>query len=267
METFHGRLALVTGASSGLGRAFAERYAALGADVMLVARRKDRLEDIAHGLEAACDVRAFAVAQDLSVTDCHVPILNALTGLNRTADILVNNAGFSIPDRFADTGWARQQAFVGTLVTAVAALTHACLPEMRAHNWGRIINVSSMLAYAPGGAGHTLYPAAKAFVLRFSQSLHHELHGSGVHCTATCPGTTATDFKLANGTARTGSATPGFLVQTPEEVVRGALAANARNKAVHVPGWHNKLAVSVMQLVPDEWMAPSARRAGDQAAD
>lgn len=260
-DVFNGRLALVTGASAGLGRAFAERYAAAGADVMLVARRKEKLEDVAHGLEAACGVKAFVVAQDLSVADAQANVFAEVAAAGRRVDILVNNAGFSIPDQFAETDWKRQQAFIGTLVNAVASFSHAALPDMLEQRWGRIINVSSMLAYAPGGVGHTLYPAAKAFVLRFSQSLHHELRGTGVHCMATCPGSTATDFKAASGIGDGEAVRPSLFVQSAEAVVKGAVAASERGRAVHVSGWHNKVAVSAMQFLPDEWFAPFARLA------
>ena len=258
-DKYAGRTALITGASAGLGRAFAQRYAAQGADVILVARRKDRLEDIAQGLETAHGIKAFALAQDLSLADAHEQVMSAVTELGRSVDILVNNAGFSIPSEYSQAEWARQQAFIGTLVTAVASLTHAALPGMVERGWGRIINVSSMLAYAPGGVGHTLYPAAKAFVLRFSQSLHHELRGTGVHCTATCPGSTATEFKKASGIGDGGEVKPSLFVQSADKVVTGAMRANARNRPVHVPGLHNKIAVSAMQFLPDEWFAPFAR--------
>ena len=258
-DVYAGRTALITGASAGLGRAFAERYAAQGADVILVARRKERLEEIAQALEAAYRIKAHIIAQDLSVPDAHERVFKQVETLGQPVDILVNNAGFSIPAEYSKTDWARQQAFVGTLVTSVASLTHTALPHMLEQKWGRVINVSSMLAYAPGGVGHTLYPAAKAFVLRFSQSLHHELRKSGVHCTATCPGSTATDFKQASGIGDGGEVRPSMFVESAEKVVRGAMRANERNKAVHVSGWHNKVAVSAMQFLPDEWFAPFAR--------
>ena len=253
------KTALITGASAGLGHAFAEGYAALGADVVLVARRRERLEDIAHALETAYGIRAYVIAQDLSVSDAHEDIMHSVDLFGRQVDVLVNNAGFSIPDQFSATDWARQQAFIGTLVTAVASLTHANLPHMLEQGWGRIINVSSMLAYAPGGVGHTLYPAAKAFVLRFSQSLAHEVKGTGVHCTATCPGSTATEFKQASGIGDGGDVKPGLFVESAEKVVRGAMRASERGRSVHVSGWHNKVAVSAMQFLPDEWFAPFAR--------
>ena len=263
-RAYAGRLALITGASAGLGQAFAERYAAQGADVVLVARRKEKLEDIAHGLEAACGIKAYVIAQDLSVQDAHTEIMSQMSAFGRDVDVLVNNAGFSIPAKFSETDWARQQAFVGTLVSAVASLSHAVLPGMLARDWGRIVNVSSMLAYAPGGVGHTLYPAAKAFVLRFSQSLSHELKGTGVHCTATCPGTTATDFKRASGIGDGSEVKPGLFVESAEKVARGAMRASERGKSVHVSGWHNKVAVSAMQFFPDEWFAPFARLGVDK---
>jgi len=263
-DQYKGKLALITGASAGLGRAFAEHYAAQGADVMLVARRKEKLEDIAHGIEAGCKVKALVAAQDLSVADAHMQVFAAVKAAGRDIDILVNNAGFSIPQTYRETNWSRQQAFIGTLVTSVASLSHSALPHMTEQGWGRIINVSSMLAYAPGGVGHTLYPAAKAFVLRFSQSLHHELRGTDVHCTATCPGSTATDFKRASGIGDGGEVKPSLFVESADKVVRGAMRANEKNKAVHVSGWHNKVAVSAMQFLPDEWFAPFARMAAEK---
>jgi len=260
---YSGRLALVTGASAGLGRRFAEHYAQGGADIVILARRRERLEEIAGELRAAHQIKAHIVAQDLSVPDAHELVMAEVGKIGRPVDILVNNAGFSIPQKFSETGWARQQAFIGTLVQSVASLTHAALPPMLDRRWGRVINVSSMLAYAPGGVGHTLYPAAKAFVLRFSQSLHHELRGTGVHCTATCPGSTATEFKQASGIGGGGEVKPSLFVQSADKVVRDALRANEKNKAVHVSGFHNKIAVSAMQLLPDEWFAPFARIADD----
>ena len=260
MENYAGRLALVTGASAGLGQSFARQYAAAGADVILVARRLEKLEVLAGEIEAEHGVKAFAISQDLSLPDAYAQVLAGVAAsAQRGVDILVNNAGFSIPQTFAQTDWRRQEMFLGTLVHAVAGMSHSVLPGMVERGWGRIINVSSMLAYAPGGVGHTLYPAAKAFVLRFSQSLHHELAGTGVHCTATCPGSTATEFKKASGIGDGGEVKPSLFVQSADKVVRTAIRANAANRPVHVPGLHNKIAVSAMQFLPDEWFAPFAR--------
>lgn len=258
-KMYSGRLALITGASAGLGRCFADHYAVGGADVVLVARRLEKLEAAAREIEAKAGVRAHIIAQDLSVPDAHTLVFEQVSGFGKSVDILVNNAGFSIPRAFAETDWGRQDAFIGTLVQSVASFTHKALPHMLAQDWGRIINVSSMLAYAPGGVGHTLYPAAKAFVLRFSQSLHHEMRGTNVHCTATCPGSTATDFKRASGIGDGSEVRPSMFVESVNKVVRGATRASERNKAVHVSGWHNKVAVSAMQFLPDEWFAPFAR--------
>ena len=258
-QVYAGRLALITGASAGLGRSFAEHYAAGGADIVLVARRLEKLQAVASEIESSAGVRTHVIAQDLSVPDAHSHVFKQVETLGQPVDILVNNAGFSIPQQFSETDWARQEAFIGTLIKSVASFTHTALPHMLEQKWGRVINVSSMLAYAPGGVGHTLYPAAKAFVLRFSQSLHHELRKSGVHCTASCPGSTATDFKQASGIGDGGEVRPSLFVESAEKVVRGAMRANERNKAVHVSGWHNKVAVSAMQFLPDEWFAPFAR--------
>jgi len=256
---YAGKTAVITGASSGMGRVFAERYAALGADVVLIARRKEKLEDIAHGLEAACGIEARIVAQDLCAADACEAVESGLLSIGKSADILVNCAGCTIAERFVDTEWPRQRDMALAMMVAVAGLCHATLPGMLSRSWGRIINVASNLAYAPGGVGHTQYPASKAYVMRFSQSLFQETHGSGVKVMATCPGATKTGFQAANGIEGSTRKMPGFMIQTPEQVVDSAIRANERGTSVHIPGWHNKLMVAAMQIVPDALMLPIVR--------
>ena len=181
--------------------------------------------------------------------------------MDLSVDILINNAGFTIADKFTETDWPRQQNMSVAMMVTIAGLTHAFLPPMLERKWGRIINVASNLAWAPGGIGHTQYPASKAYVLRFSQSLFQETHGSGVHVTVTCPGSTQTDFQKANDIEATSKNMPSFLVQSVEQAVDSAIKANEKGKSVHVPGWHNKLLVSLLQLAPDQLVMPFVRRA------
>lgn len=243
-------LALVTGASSGLGAAFAAALARQGHDLVLTARRADRLEALAATLSAAHGVQALALPQDLAALGAHQALLDRVTAEGRAVDVLVNNAGFSIPQSFAAVPWAQQQAFLMTLVVNACGLAHGVIPGMTARRSGRIINVSSMAAFAPGVAGHTLYPGAKSLMLTFSQALAAEYGPQGIVVTAVCPGFTTTEFAQANGTAAVMSEAPRRLFQTPEQVVAATLRANAAGRLVVIPGWHNRLAAGLMRVLP-----------------
>jgi short-subunit dehydrogenase len=242
------RLAVITGASSGIGEAFARAYAKQGVDLCLVARRLDRLEALALELAQLHGIEAFAVKADLSKSDATGLIVAALEMHDRSCDILVNNAGYSLPQMFLATKTQQQTDFVAVLVTSVVSLTHALLPGMVQRGYGRIINVASMVAFSSGAAGHTLYPAAKSFVVKMTQSL----------LTAICPGQTESDFAKANGTDQL-IAKSNLYKQTAEEVVAFAIAANEAGKEVVVPGWPNKLAVAFMKILPDSWTAALIR--------
>ncbi|MFT3728918.1 MAG: SDR family NAD(P)-dependent oxidoreductase [Terricaulis sp.] len=257
-------LALVTGASAGIGAAFARALAARGNDVALVARRLDRLEALAAELKQAHGVDAFAIQADLSVVDAHKPIMEALAARGREADTLINNAGFSIPQTFAATDWAKQRDFIMTLVTAVAGLTHAVLPGMIARKRGGIINVSSITALSPGAAGHTLYPAAKAFVWKFSLSLDAEVRAKGVRVTCVLPGNTDSEFSHANGMEEVFKETARGPSMTAEHVVDLTLKANDRGDVICIPGVANKIGAALLKYLPDELTAPLIRSVAEK---
>ena len=257
-------LALVTGASAGIGAAFARALAARGMDLALVARRLGRLEALAVTLRRDHAIDAFAIQADLSVVDAHVPIMAALAARGRQIDMLVNNAGFSIPKTYAATSWAEQRDFTMTLVMAVCGLTHAALPAMLARGAGAIINVCSMAALSPGGAGHTLYPAAKSFVLKFSLSLDAEVRAKGVKVTCVIPGFTESEFTSANGTSDVMADSPRAFMMTAERVVAAALEANDRGRVLSIPGAHNKFAAGLMKYMPDVMVASLVRSAAEK---
>ncbi|MEP7209967.1 MAG: SDR family oxidoreductase [Alphaproteobacteria bacterium] len=257
-------LALVTGASAGIGATFCRALAARGYDLALVARRLDRLEALAKELRETSSIDAFAIQADLSIVDAHLPVMAALNARGRGVDMLVNNAGFSIPKTYAATSWEEQRDFTMTLVVAVAGLTHAILPDMLARGRGSIINVSSMTALSPGGAGHTLYPAAKAFVLKFSLSLDAELRKKGVRVTCVVPGFTESEFSVANGTRDVLDKTPRNFMMTSEAVVEATLKANAKGQAVVIPGLHNKIAAGLMKYLPDGLVTAIIRGAAEK---
>jgi short-subunit dehydrogenase len=254
------RLALVTGASSGLGAAFARAYAAKGYDLVLTARRLDRLEVLAAELSAKHGIEAFAVAGDLGVFEAEKPILAAIAARGRVVDLLVNNAGFSIPQSFAATPWSRQRDFLMTLVVAPCALAHAVIPGMVERGGGRIVNVASLAGFAPGAAGHSLYPGAKSLMIKFSQALDAEYGGQGIRVTAICPGFTRTEFAAANETQHLMDEAPRLFWQSAETVVQAAICANERGRVVVIPGWHNRLAVFFLRYLPEALVGFAVRK-------
>jgi len=253
-------LALITGASAGIGAAFARAYAARGHDLALVARRADRLEALATELTGAHGIEAFALPADLSALDAQAPILAALEARGRHVDVLVNNAGFGIAQSFTGVPWSRQRDFLMTLVVNACGLAYGVIPGMVERGGGAIVNVASLAGFAPGAAGHTLYPGAKGLMIRFSQALDAEYRAKGLRVTAVCPGFTLTEFAQVNGTQAVMDEAPRRFFQTADEVARIAIDANARGKVVVVPGWHNKLAAALLHYLPESLVGAVIRR-------
>jgi short-subunit dehydrogenase len=253
-------LALVTGASAGIGEAFARAYAARGCDLALVARRADRLEALAAELSAAHGIEAFAVPADLAAWEAWRPVLEAVEARGRRVEVLVNNAGFGIAQSFAAVPWERQRDFLMTLVVNACGLAHAVIPPMVARGGGRIVNVASLAGFAPGAAGHTLYPGAKSLMISFSQALDAEYRAQGLKVTAVCPGFTLTEFSAVNGTQAIMDASPRPFFQTAGQVAETAIAANERGQVVVVPGWHNKLAAALLHYLPTPLVSAVIRR-------
>ena len=253
----HVGLALITGASSGIGAAFARQLAREGWDVALVARRGDRLEALAVELRAQHGIEALPIAADLSAAGAVRDVLEKIGA--RPIDLIVNNAGFTIPDRYADSDWATQRALLMTMVMAVAELTHAVLPGMIARKGGRIITISSILALSQGGPGHTLYPAVKSFAHKFMLSLDAEVRAQGILCTSVLPGSTASEFRAASGIGDIGGLADAF-VTTPESVARAALAGNAAGRLIVIPGLPNQIAALAIKIAPDALIRWAGRR-------
>jgi short-subunit dehydrogenase len=243
-------LALITGASAGIGEAFARAYGRRGYDLALVARRAERLEALGAELRAAHGVDVFVIVQDLAAFGAEAKVMDALAAFGRSADVLVNNAGFSIAQDFAGVPWERQRDFLMTLVVSACGLAHLAIPGMVARGRGTIINVASIAAFAPGVAGHSLYPAAKSFAIKFTEALDAELRDKGVRATAVAPGSTLSEFTHANGTAEAGRSAPGFLVQTADQVAEAAIKGAEAGKLLVIPGWHNRVAVFLMRRLP-----------------
>ena len=249
------RLALVTGASAGIGAAFARILASRGYDLALTARRTERLDALAEEMRSRHGVRTLTVAADLAQPDAPARILDHLTAHGRSADCLINNAGYGLPGTYAETPWREQSAFIQVMVTAPSELAHGVLAGMRQRRFGRIVNVASPAGLIPGAAGHTLYAASKTFMVKASQSLHLENAAAGVHVTALCPGFTFSEFHDVNGTRALASAsTPKWLWMGADEVALAGYEAMEANRAVCVPGAPNKAIAAIAKAVPDAWL-------------
>jgi short-subunit dehydrogenase len=250
------RLALITGASSGIGAAFARAYAERDCDLILVARREDRLRALGDELAAKHGITTTPLAVDLSDRDATQHIVATLGDLS--PDILINNAGFSIAQTFLASDWAEQRDFLQVQIMTAVELCRALMPAMVERRWGRVINVASVVAYSPGAKGHTLYPAAKSFLIKMSQSFAAEVKEAGVHVTAVAPGQTESEFADANGT-RDLVKRGGFMTQKPEDVVATAIKANEKGREVVVSGLNNKIAAALLTHLPDRLTAALIR--------
>lgn len=236
---------MVTGASSGLGREFARLAAADGHDVVLVARRRERLQELAAALTAAHGVRAVVVAADLAEHAAAQAIMEQVEAAGLAVDILINNAGFGSHCPFAQAGLARETEMVDVNVRAVVELTRRVLPGMLGRKSGHILNVASVASFVPGPYMATYY-ASKAFVLSFSEALAAELRGTGVTVTASCPGPTATEF----GSVARSDRTNLFRARAADAatVARHGYRAMLRGKVVAVPGFANKLTTLLVRV-------------------
>ncbi len=250
-ETISGRTALITGASAGIGKAFAEIFAAKGWNVVVTARRAERLEALASELAAKHKIAATPIALDLAAPD-GVQRLVAETGARGlTIDGLVNNAGFAVPGYYARTAWADQQRFLQVLVTAPCELTHALLPGMIERRFGRIVNVASVAGLIPGTPGHTLYAPAKAFMVKFSEALLVENRQHNVLTTALCPGFTYTEFHDVAGVRQRVSKFGKAWWSTAGEVVEAGDDGVMRGRSIVVVGRRSKQVVALMKLLPE----------------
>ena len=240
-----GHTALVTGASSGIGRSFSALLASRGYDVVLVARRRDRLEKLSRQLSEAHGVRAEVIRADLADPGACRAIKSRLDELGITVDVLVNNAGYFVPGFYGDVPWERQEAYLRVVGTSVLELTRYLLPAMVERGWGRIINITSLAGYFSGSPGQSLYAPVKAMVHKFTESLALEYGHRGVLCTTAPPGPTATRFLEASGaSAAEYGAKSRFLqavVMSPDEFAKKAYEGCMRGRRVVIPGLHNKL--------------------------
>ena len=240
------RRILITGASAGIGEAFARAYAARGFDLVLTARRAERLDALSAALRREHGANSQTIAADLADPAAPLAILDAAGEI----DGLVNNAGYGLGGTFANTAWEDQAAFIRVMMTAPAELAHRVIPGMVARGYGRIVNVASLAGILPSGPGHTLYAASKAFMIKMSESLSAELAGTGVNVSALCPGFTYSEFHDVNATRDQVSKMPAWMWQTADAVVAEAIAGVDRGDPVVVSGFVNRRLVWLSKALP-----------------
>jgi short-subunit dehydrogenase len=236
------KVALITGASAGLGVEFARQLRERGHRLVLAARRQDRIEELANELG---DARAVAI--DLSKKDAAAKLMADVDAAGEQVEILVNNAGFGLIGRFAELDAKRQRQMIDLNVGTLTDLCRAVAPQMIARKSGGIINVASTAAFQPG-PNMAVYFATKAFVLSLTEALHEELKPHGVHVTCLCPGPTRTEFGEVAGF--NGNGMFERVAMEAPEVVQAGLEALDRNRAVAVTGIANKIGAASTRFAP-----------------
>ena len=249
--------ALVTGASSGIGRSLARLLAADGCNLVLVARRGDELERLGAELSASHGVTVSAHAVDLTHPDSAGELLDRLDAAGTSIDILVNNAGFGMRGGFSELPLDRQLEMIALNVTTLTLLTRRLVPGMRNRRRGGVLNVGSTAGFQPGPF-MAVYYATKAYVVSFTEALAEELSGSGVRVSCLAPGPTETGFA-----AEAGATDAGLFrgeVMTVDEVAQIGYEGWKIGKVLIVPGRRNRLRALAVRLLPRTSVVKATRR-------
>jgi len=242
-----GKWAIITGASSGIGRALSFQLAAGGFDLVLIARNREAMAEVAAECSRRSGIETEVIAADLSDVEAVESITSTIAARPRLYEVLVNNAGFGIHGDFASADIEQNIQLVNVQLTAMLKLTRAVLPSMIERHSGHILNIGSVYSFSPVPF-QSVYAACKAFLLSFSSALENELKGTGVSITVFCPGTTQTEFRSRAGIGQKRTDTG----MTAEGAARIAFIEMMRGKHVVVPGLVNRLFVFLAQFLPDK---------------
>jgi len=243
--------ALITGSTAGIGLDIARELASRGHNILLTARREDRLKDIAGQLTLDFGVHADYVVADLSETSAPETIFSFCDTHQYAVNILVNNAGYSINKKFHETDEEEEEKFLRVLGTSVVALTKRFIPGMLKQKSGKIMLVSSLAAFAPPATGWgALYGPVKTFVNRFGDALNLNYRSHGITSTNVCPGFTVTEFHSASGMQDAMDEVPSFMKKDSKTVAKGAVDAMMKGKSAWVPGLLNKTIAFLCNNLP-----------------
>ena len=231
----NGKTALITGASAGLGAEFARQLAAQGYDLVLVARRQQKLEELSQQLQADHSVTCHIVTADLIDPAAPAALFEATQSLGVNIDYLVNNAGIAGPDLLEERDWSQQADFFQLMMTSVAHLCHLYVPPMRERGYGRIINIASVAGRVPRADGCN-YSPSKAYIIALSEALDATFRGTDINVTALCPGFTHTEFHEVAGMMEMKNSLPKFLWYQASTVVADGIKAVEKGKPVILSG-------------------------------
>ena len=245
-------IALITGATAGIGAQYARLLAKEGFDLILVARNKNRLASTAKSLNKEFGVRVEVLPADLTKPVQLEKVRKRLSDSRKPIEVLINNAGFGINKSFLVSDLSDEQGLLDVLVTAPMRLTHAVLPIMKERNSGTIVNVSSVASWIAGGS----YSAAKSYLTVLTESLHTELRSTNVKISALCPGFTRTEFHERGRMKMNGL--PNFMWLSAEEVVSKSWRDVNAGKVISIPGWQYLILSSISRFGP----RPMVRRIG-----
>ena len=239
---------LITGASSGLGKDFATLFAEKGYNLVLTARRKKNLEEIKDNLTNQFGIKAFIISCDLSDLKSTEEIYNFCEDNKIQINVLVNNAGYGLTDSFEEVPLKGHIDFINVLSTSAIALTRLFLPGMIKRKFGRIINISSVAAFAPFTNSGGMYIATKLMLLKFSEMIHNDYKNMNIFSCSVCPGFTHTEFHKEMKEFK--SSIPSFMWMDSRTVVEQAYEASMSGKEIIINGWRYKILVFLMKITP-----------------
>ena len=254
------KTAVITGATSGIGAAYAEAFARRGYDLILTGRRKEKIEAQAEKIRSACSVGVEVVLAELSEETGIQMVLDAMQG--KEIDVLINNAGFGVAARYQDSDLKVMEQLAKVNVLAPMELIRSVLPDMIRRHSGTVINISSEGAYLVM-PGNSVYSGVKSFLKVFTECLHLDLDGTGVRVLTVCPGLTHTDFHEKMGMAKSRQIDHGMMRWTsPEKIVELSLKDLQKGKVISIPGFHTKFFIDFLRLLPKKTYYRLARNVG-----
>jgi short-subunit dehydrogenase len=247
-----GPWALVSGASAGIGAEFCRQLAGRGYSLVLVARRQERLRELAETLRQQHATENLILPLDLSQPGAAETIEAALSRASIEVEFLVNNAGYGVPGTFTEPAWQTHADSLNVMLHSVLELTWRLLPGMQRRQRGYVVNVASLAGLVPSSARHTLYGATKAFLIKFSESLAMENLETGVAVSALCPGFTYSEFHDVLGTREIVSQMPSWMWMDAEDVVRYGIESVTRDppRIIAVPGRANRFIAMLARKLP-----------------
>jgi len=252
MNDLSDRTAMVTGASSGIGREIAELFASKGCNLVITARREELLQRLKKNLEERYSINVDMITEDLSDINSAERIYNYCISNDLSVDILVNNAGYGLLNTFDKISLKEHVDFVNVLSTSVVTLTHSFLSGMLDREFGRIINISSISGLtSPANASGGMYSGVKSMIIKFSEGIHKEYSHKNVFCCAVCPGFTHTEFH--ENMKEFKNSIPSFMWMTSKEVAKEAYEASMQGKELYVNGFFNRFLLFVMRILP-KWL-------------